>query len=572
MQIRKQGIIMMVVAVITGFPGVALAIISDQAEGKWSLNGQFKTQATVRTEDEPSNTPIPYEKGNMTSQRNLLMLEWKHDLGEPFFGIKTEYNIKGRAYYDGAWDYGPKQMSDDEYRQRYVLNNRALVDDREEIDKHKWKAEIFNAYIDMSKGPLFTRIGRQVLSWGEMSTIRILDGCNPMDTSSLAVDMQERLIPLWMVRANLAFDSVGPFESVSLGGYYVPGKIDNTYEETMIDGSPIIPPIGRDTEAELAQPFSMSTIKQFIQQTDSKIDKDRFGVKLGVMYKGVDLNLAYYRMYSERPVPQLQEQYIQPMVVNPLNINIHNPMSTVLGSQFLVVEKTRDTVDVFGGSLNKNIDAINTVLRAEAAYFMDVPMQSPGTLMDVVDALEPHVTITNLNQTLDQLLGIFPLGPIATQTFPYVVGKIPKYDLIKYGIGLDKWINIPFLSKNDFLFTFEYVGTKIQDYQKKAIINPWYEPWDKDKDANWDPTYVSEYNNTFILVSRGNYLNGNLNPQCVAMYEVEPKALVLIPSVSYSYNKFNFNLSYFMTEAKDAEDLGMLDKYDELSFSITYSF
>jgi hypothetical protein len=316
----------------------------------------------------------------------------------------------------------------------------------------------------------------------------------------------------------------------------------------------------------------MSTIKQFIQQTDSKIDEDRFGVKLGVMYKGVDLNLAYYRMYSERPVPQLQEQFIQPMVVNPLNINIHNPMSTVLGSQFLVVEKTRDTVDVFGGSLNKNIDAINTVLRAEGAYFKDVPMQSPGTLMDVVGALEPHVTITNLNQTLDQLLGIFPLGPIATQTFPYVVGEIPKYDLIKYGFGLDKWINIPFLSKSDFLFTFEYVGTKIQDYQKKAIINPWYEPWDKDKDGNWDPTYVSEYNNTFILVSRGSYLNGNLNPQCVAMYEVEPKALVLIPSLNYAYNKFNFTLSYFMTEAKDAEDLGMLDKYDELSFSVTYSF
>lgn len=96
--------------------------------------------------------------------------------------------------------------------------------------------------------------------------------------------------------------------------------------------------------------------------------------------------------------------------------------------------------------------------------------------------------------------------------------------MIKYGIGLDKWINIPFLSKNDFLFTFEYVGTKIQDYQKKAIINPWYEPWDKDEDGNWDPTYVSEYNNTFILVSRGNYLNGKPNPQCVVMYEVEPKA------------------------------------------------
>lgn len=52
-------------------------------------------------------------------------------------------------------------------------------------------------------------------------------------------------------------------------------------------------------------------------------------------------------------------------------------------------------------------------------------MQSPGTLMDVVGALQA-CTITNLNQSLNELLGIFPLGPIATQTFPYVVGEIPK--------------------------------------------------------------------------------------------------------------------------------------------------
>jgi hypothetical protein len=374
------------------------------------------------------------------------------------------------------------------------------------------------------------------------------------------------------VRATLGLDGIGPFESMSISGYYVPGKIDNTYEQTMIDGSPIIPPIGRDTAAELSQPFSMATIKQFIEQTDSEIDKDRYGIKLGMMLKGVDLNLAYYRKYSDMPVPQLQEQYIQPMVVDPLNINIHNPMETVLGGQYLVVEKTHDTVDVFGGSLNTNLEAINTVLRAEAAYFKDVPMQSPGTLYDVVAALEPHVTITNLNQTLDQLLGIFPLGKIATQTFPYVVGEIPKNDVIKYGFGLDKWVKIPVISSQDILMTFEYVGSKIQDYQEKAIIQPWYEPWDDDGDQNWDPTYVSEYNNTFIFIARGNYLNGNLTPQIVTMYEVEPQALVLIPAINYTRGNHTFNLSYFRTQSQDAEDLGMLDRYDELSFSYTYNF
>lgn len=574
MKIKKFGIIMMVVAIAGTYPVAALAaLLQDKEEGKWSLSGQWRSQVSIRTEDEPLNTPIPYEAGNMTSQRNLAVLEWKHDLGERWFGVKTEYNIKGRAYYDSAWDIGPDQMSSDDFRDNYVLNNRNLVNDRDEINKNKWKAELFNAYIDFNKGPAFARFGRQVLSWGEMSTIRILDGCNPMDTSSLAVDMQERLIPLWMVRANLAFDSVGPFESMSIGGYYVPGKLDNTYGQTMIDGSPIIPPIGRDTAADLSNPFSLASLKQFINQTDSKIEEDRFGIKLGMMLKGLDLNLAYYRTYSDRPVPQFKPENLQTIVVNPLtSINLHNPLGSILNGQQLVVEKTYDIVDVFGGSLNTNLSAINTVLRAEAAYFKDVPMQPAGTLNDMITALAPKVNIQGLDKTINELLGIFPLGTVATQTLPFVAGEIPKYDVIKYGFGLDKWIKIPALSSQDILCTFEYVGTKIQDYQKKAIINPWYEPWDDDKDGNWDPTYVSEYNNTFILIGRGNYFNGALNPQCVAMYEVEPKALVLIPSVKYAWDKFNFDLSYFMTYSQDAEDLGMLNKYDEISFSVTYSF
>jgi hypothetical protein len=34
----------------------------------------------------------------MTSQRNTLLLEWKHDLGERFFDTKIDYDIKCRAY------------------------------------------------------------------------------------------------------------------------------------------------------------------------------------------------------------------------------------------------------------------------------------------------------------------------------------------------------------------------------------------------------------------------------------------------------------------------------------------
>ena len=57
------------------------------------------------------------------------------------------------------------------------------------------------------------------------------------------------------------------------------------------------------------------------------------------------------------------------------------------------------------------------------------------------------------------------------------------------------------------------------------------------------------------------------------MYEVEPQALVLLPSVRYSWKEVNFDLSYFFTIANGYEGtLGMLQDRDEISLSISYSF
>ncbi|MBU0992972.1 MAG: DUF1302 domain-containing protein [Proteobacteria bacterium] len=574
MKIIKHLVVLIIVLITCGYPGKASAILNDDAEGKWSLMGKWQSQATFRTEDAPDNTPVPFAAGDMTSQRNTLLLQWKHDLGRPMFDTKIEYDIKGRVFYDGSWDYGPEVMKSDSERQKYVLNNRKIVNDRDEINDEKWKAEFFQAYADLTKGPVFARIGRQVLSWGEMSTIRILDGCNPMDTSSLSVDLQERLIPLWMIRGNLAFDAVGPFTSLSVGGYYVPGKIDNTYEQKMLDGSPIMPTIGRDLETDMSDPFSMAALKQYIRMKDSDIDKDRYGIKLGMMMaNGLDLNLVYYRMYSDLPVPQIDVDAIEPITVNPMMIDMHDPMGSILGTQLLNVVKTHDIVDVFGTSFNYYISAIDTVLRVEGAYYNDMPKMPPGYLSDVVDALSSKATVIGINQTIQDLINIFPLGRMGAKVLPFTSGEIPTYDVAKYGFGLDKWIKVPKISPADILVTFEYVGSTTLNYKSHQLVQPWYCPWDDNQDGHWDPVWEPRQSSTFILIFRTNYFNGNLVPQMVTMFEVEPQALVLYPSARYSWKKFDFDASLFFTVGKGYQGtLGMLQHRDELSFSITYNF
>ncbi len=546
---------------------IASAIMSDTETGQWCLIGQFKPQSTFRTEDTPPNNPIPIETGDMISQRNLFLIEWKHNLGQPL-GIQTEYLLRARAFYDGAWDYGPNVMSDNGTRRLYCFENRDQIDDLEKT------AELFLSYIDFTRGPVFIRSGRQVMSWGEMSTIRILDGINPLNTSSLAVDMSERQVPLWMARFNLSFDSVGPLESVSLGGYYVPGKLDNTYEEEIIDGSPVVPPIGRDLISDLDDPYSMASLKQAMYQKDSDIDKDRYGFKMGMLLNGLDLNLAYFRMFSEIPVAQVNIDSITPVTINMADIDMNNPMGSLMGGQKLEIILERDVVDVYGTSFNYHVGAIDTVVRGEAAYFKNVPKMSPAGIMDMIAAISPKVTIEGIEGGLNGLVESFPLGNLGNMPLSFTVGDIAAYDVTRYGIGLDKWINLSWFSRNDCLFTFEYVGSKILDYKKNAIMHPWYSPRDKNNDGLlYDTVWEEEYSNTLILIVRASYFNNNLIPQITTMYEVEPQALVLIPYIKYSWRKCDFELSYFVTESSSYEGtLGMLDKRDEITFSITVSF
>lgn len=567
MKLKKHiFLVLLIIVAICLYAGAAWALLTDTEQGKWKLIGKFKPQVTFRTESAPPNNPIPIKAGDMITQRNLLMLEFKHNLGDVLSDLQVEYYLQGRAFYDGAWDYGPKVLSDDETRREYCFDNRDQINDL------KWNLDLFMAYIDLTSGPSFTRIGRQVMAWGEMSTIRILDGTNPTDTSSLAVDLMERLVPLWMVRTNLAFDYVGPFDSISIQGYYIPGKIDNTSGEDMIDGSPIIPNVGRDLKKDLEDPMSLASFKQIMCQVEDDIDSDRYGINLGMMFKGLDLHLVYYRRYSDVPVPRVDVSSFKPITIDPANVDFNDIMGSALGGQKLQVVLDLDEVDVYGTSFNYHWDLIDTVIRGEVALCKDVPKMTPGNINEVIAAFAPKVTIKGMG-SIDELIKLFPLGDVEKMTLPFTVGKIPKHDVWKYGIGFDKWMKIPFLNTEDFMLTFEYVGSKIVDYKDKTIMSPWQAPWDDDRDGQYDTVWEPEYSNTFVFITNTYYLSGNLTPQLVAMYEVKPKALVLIPSLEYDWKDFQFEVSYFFTESDGYEGtLGMLDSRDELTFSVTYNF
>jgi len=547
-------------------PESCRAILTDKKNGKWSLLGRLKLEATFRTVDTPDNNPIPIEAGDLVTQRNLLFIEWQHDVGKIASRMSFNYFLQFRFFYDSAWDVGPDVLKDEPTRNYYLFNNRDQINDL------KWDADLFLGYFDLSGGPVFLRVGRQVMSWGEMTTLRILDGINPTDNTSLAVDLLERLVPLFMVRMNLAFEYVGPFSSVSVEGYYVPGKIDNTNGEEIINGSPIIPPVGQNTIEDLKDPLSLGSLMQLTQQVEDTYDADRYGVKLGLMLEGLEMNFAYYRAYSDIPVPWLDVAGFRPIhltwpdVVGAIISD--DPIGTLLRGQKLDVILKLDKVDVYGGSFNYNWGMIDTVIRGEFGLFKNVPKMTPGSVRDMIEGLGSKVYLPPPvdDITLADVLQHVDLGDIEDEILPFTSGQLATFDELRYGLGLDKWTKVPHLGREDFLFIFEYVGKHILGYEENTILQPWRGP-------NNEVIYEPEWSNTFLFIITTNYLNGNLSPRLITMYEIEPSALSFIPSLTYDWKTLTFGISYFHTISDTYEGrLGMLESRNELSFNFVWNF
>ena len=75
-------------------------------------------------------------------------------------------------------------------------------------------------------------------------------------------------------------------------GYWIPESIDDTYEEEIIAGSAIIPPVGRSGPG--APSFPGEEILP---------GKDRYGVRTSMKLSEFELNLVHFRKYTDKATP-----------------------------------------------------------------------------------------------------------------------------------------------------------------------------------------------------------------------------------------------------------------------------
>jgi hypothetical protein len=451
----------------------------------FQVRGRMYTEGAVAADSsEPQTSPsrVPFQ---LISHRTFFNPEFEGQLTryQPFHLDDLSFRLALWGFYDGIYEYGTGQYD----RARRTIQGKLIqghlhsaanhadfpiepekiysyqpdpvlggYGDPDEIADLPFRVN--EAYFNITKGPLFVRVGRQAISWGESDTIALLDANNPFNLS-LAVpgvfqDIDEARIPLWTLRGTYSlFDSWKWLSNAYVEAYLVPGSIDTTVSSPPIPlVSPYSPPqpdpqslvaglIPPDIGAAVVRPILGDIqIALYDHLPSRKMSNSRYGARLGaVIAREYTTSVWYYRTFASNPVPRFL----------PLDLSlapITNPGAR--GPTFLTTELHHGLVDVFGISTDFFSAWLNGIVRTEMEYFHNEPAFIPNRNIPFEALLRTPALRRTLNTALGQNI---PAGTIE--------GEIPRADVLRFEIGHDRFFFFrPLNPSNSFTWVTAYIG------------------------------------------------------------------------------------------------------------------
>ncbi len=291
-----------------------------------ALTGTAKQQAYAQLY---TTCPPNYSAGDLGQERNFYNPEFDANLTD-FMGWSGADDFKFRfawwGFYDGLYDYlnGPWDEHRRQYLARFSQSDDPALQSKFFNDENKNPRKIYASrnrinelYLDYTHGPLFVRVGRQAISWGESDTIALLDVSNPFDLTlgapGLFQDVDEARIPLWTLRSTIkVLDSWKDISSVFLDMYMVPGPIDTTVPINPITaGISPFNPDQSDPQLNIIAQGQSSTLQTVVVDKLPKNDwsNTRWGARLaGVFMRDYTVQGWFFRTFNQAPSPLLVNQ------------------------------------------------------------------------------------------------------------------------------------------------------------------------------------------------------------------------------------------------------------------------
>src|SRR5438445_2452589 len=389
--VRRRARVSAWVGALLILPAQSARAITLDDRGEMRLLMRAYTDVRLGTEREGgSDDPLSFPRsaaGHVRQHRYFLELKLDHDikrlattgtgLARAFGWLEPDtlkYSVQYRGEGEGIYDYGPREWSDQfavtkaakldlplfpalkltpVLRDEFIRQRVALVR-RIGRQRHRF----FLGYLDLGKGPVDIRVGRQILAWGETDNFRLLDNINPLDNSfgGFFIPLDERRAPLDMIRGSYHFGSVGPLADTFLEGFAAVGNKISLLPPLAL-GSPWVP-------GGLGFP---NPAIRMVPDVPNRRDI-RGGGRLVATYRDVTYTLAHYYTYLD--VPGIR--FDIPRAGTP-----PKPSLPMFGHEIIAKERF-PRVPITGGSLTFPVPTYYAVVRSEAAWFQGEPMNRQG--------------------------------------------------------------------------------------------------------------------------------------------------------------------------------------------------
>ena len=592
---------------------VSLALCSKQStaasldkEGDIKLGVRAYVNARVGTENthdgypQPAKNPItslsatfPHsDAGHLRQNRGYIEVELNHDLDRllkegfgplsllndlPFKVKGVGYHLTFRGEGEGLYDWGPNEYSTAaEFNKAKIVSTsvrgQVAVDvagTRRRLRKLSVDRErLFQAYVEGSVGNLFLRIGRQILSWGETDGFRLLDSINPLDSSfgGFLISLDERRVPLDMVRAQYRIGDIGPLTEMFLEGYVA---IDNKvgYYPGTPAGSPwALPSLGAPS----------NTTQAIAVAPARTVNNARGGGRLVFNAFDATFSVAHYYTYFDTPALQVFTSGAngRSTVSVPFDDGLPCPpgnnQRTGNHCGFPAhAFQTAPKVQVSGASTTFAVPQLYSVVRSEFAYFKDEPAFTQGQLDPFIfnnQDVSPGAFHSNnggrrLRDSINAVLGfdinqwIRPLNPnqtffISTQFF---------YKRILNGAGSNKFLKNGLPDPDR-----EVLPIRLDDLNNMNTFGL----------GRLEPLFVTQPVDQYLqtLFVGTSYRSGTINPGFTFFYDWGG-AFLYQPTVSFSRDPFRFVIDYSIIDShiyKGGSGVSLLKDRDNFQFRFEY--
>jgi hypothetical protein len=398
---------------------------------------------------------FPYSgAGHVIQNRYFLEVKWNHDLLDwwsdvlPKSVTTFKYNLTYRGEYDGIYDFGPNEyrhgtetLQEIEQALRQGGSPLANAGAQNYRVRHRLRQvasnrnRLFQVFVDWEQGPVFVRFGRQILVWGETDEFRLLDNINPIDSSfgGFFIDLDERRVPLDMLRTSYNIGSIGPLDQAFVEAY-VSSDRTTAFIPGAPAGSPWYPPLGPSTGALLAD----------LQAPNLTVHNLRGGARFVFNVEDFTFTLASYQTMLDLPAVHLR-------AANP------NDAGFVQGLSTLTADTYAPLVWVNGASMTTALPSLRSVLRSEAAWFQNEAFFSGPT-----EAEFPGKGLT------PQVVSEYAV-PVVAGTF----NTVQRKDSFNFAVGWDANLTARWLNPSDTIFlTSQVFWRHIFDYSGATAVCP----------------------------------------------------------------------------------------------------